>query len=42
VATIEFDEIRMDRFDGDRIVESWFIPDRLGLWQRFGLIPAPR
>ena len=38
---IEFEEIRIDRFEGDRIVESWFIPDRLGLWQQLGLLDAP-
>jgi predicted ester cyclase len=39
--SIAFDEIRIDRCAGGRIVESWFIPDRLGLWQQLGLIPAP-
>jgi predicted ester cyclase len=39
--SITFDEIRIDRCAGGRIVESWFIPDRLGLWQQLGLIPAP-
>ena len=43
---IAFTEIRIDRYDGDRIVESWFIPDRLSLWQQLGLVsggpgPAP-
>lgn len=37
---ISFDEIRIDRFEGGRIVESWFIPDRLTLWQQLGLIPT--
>ncbi len=37
---IEFSEIRIDRFDGARIVESWFLPDRFTLWQQFGLIPS--
>jgi predicted ester cyclase len=27
----EFDEIRIDRFSSGRIVESWFIPDRLSV-----------
>jgi predicted ester cyclase len=36
---IEFGEIRIDRFENGRIVESWFIPDRLALWQQIGLIP---
>ncbi len=40
-AAIEFDEIRIDRFEGGRIVESWFIPDRMSLWQKLGLIPRP-
>jgi predicted ester cyclase len=39
-APIEFTEIRIDRFVGDRIVESWFIPDRLSLWQQLGLVPS--
>ena len=34
-------EIRIDRFAGGRIVESWFIPDRLTLWQQWGLLPEP-
>ncbi len=38
---IAFGELRIDRFDGDRIVESWFLPDRLTLWQQIGLIPSP-
>jgi len=37
---IEFAEIRIDRFEGDRIVESWFIPDRLSFWMQLGLIPT--
>lgn len=36
---VSFDEIRIDRFEGGRIVESWFIPDRLTLWQQLGLFP---
>jgi hypothetical protein len=24
-----------------RIVESWFLPDRLTLWQQSGLAPLP-
>lgn len=39
-ARIGFAEIRIDRFEGERIVESWFIPDRFGFWQQLGLIPA--
>ena len=38
---IEFDEIRIDRYADGKIVESWFIPDRLSLWQALGLVPAP-
>lgn len=40
-APIRFEEIRIDRFDGERIVESWFIPDRFTLWQQLGLIESP-
>jgi predicted ester cyclase len=36
--SIAFDEIRIDRFEGGRIVESWFIPDRLTLWQQMGVL----
>ena len=35
---ISFDEIRIDRHDGGRIVESWFLPDRFTLWQQLGLL----
>jgi predicted ester cyclase len=38
---IAFTEIRIDRFEQGRIVESRFLPDRLTLWQRLGLIPLP-
>jgi predicted ester cyclase len=37
---ISFDEIRIDRFSDGRIVESWFIPDRMTLWQQLGLLPT--
>ena len=37
-AAISFDEIRIDRVSDGRIVESWFIPDRLTLWQQLGLL----
>lgn len=37
---IAFTEIRIDRHSGDRIVESWWIPDRFTLWQQLGLIPS--
>jgi len=36
---ITFDEIRIDRHGDDRIVESWWIPDRMTLWQQLGLLP---
>jgi predicted ester cyclase len=39
--TIRFGELRIDRFANGRIVESWFIPDRLALWQQLGVLPAP-
>ncbi len=35
---VDFGEIRIDRHVGDRIVESWFIPDRMGFWQQLGLL----
>ena len=35
---IAFDEIRIDRFEDGRIVESWFIPDRFTLWQQMGVL----
>jgi predicted ester cyclase len=35
---ISFDEIRIDRHQGGRIVESWWIPDRFTLWQQLGLM----
>jgi predicted ester cyclase len=38
---ISFDEIRIDRHAGGRIVESWWIPDRFTFWQQLGLLPAP-
>ncbi len=38
---VSFGEIRIDRFAGDRIVESWFIPDRLALWQQLGFALVP-
>jgi predicted ester cyclase len=36
---VDFQEIRIDRHVGGRIVESWFIPDRMTLWQQLGLLP---
>jgi predicted ester cyclase len=41
-ASVVFGEIRIDRFEGGRIVESWFIPDRLALWQQLGLVASER
>jgi hypothetical protein len=35
---LAFDEIRIDRYAGGRIVESWFIPDRFTMWSALGLI----
>jgi predicted ester cyclase len=40
--SITFEEIRIDRHANGRIVESWFIPDRLTLWQAVGLLPTPQ
>jgi predicted ester cyclase len=37
-----FEEMRIDRFEGGQIVESWFIPDRLGLIAALGLQGPPR
>jgi len=39
--SISFDEIRIDRHEGGRIAESWWIPDRFTLWQQLGLLPGP-
>jgi len=38
---VAFEEIRIDRYAGGMIVESWFIPDRMSLWRQLGLFPAP-
>ena len=40
-ATVSFDEMRIDRYEDGRIVESWFIPDRLTAWQTLGVLPRP-
>ncbi len=40
-APVRFEEIRIDRFADGRIVESWYIPDRMTLWQQIGLLPVP-
>ena len=41
--SVTFEEMRLDRFEDGRIVESWFIPDRLGLMAALGVLgPAPR
>jgi predicted ester cyclase len=37
---VDFQEIRIDRHVDGRIVESWFIPDRMTLWQQLGLLPT--
>ncbi len=34
--------IDIARFHGDRMVEHWGVPDRLGLLLQLGLFPAPR
>lgn len=42
---IYFEEIRIDRYLDGVMVEAWFIPDRLSLWQKMGLVagaPPPR
>jgi predicted ester cyclase len=36
-----FEEIRIDRYHHEQIAESWFIPDRMTLWQQLGLFPSP-
>lgn len=36
-----FEEIRIDRYDDERIAESWFIPDMMTLWQQLGLVASP-
>jgi predicted ester cyclase len=38
--SVDFTEIRIDRFENGRIVESWFIPDRATLWEQLGMTPA--
>ena len=38
---IAFEEMRIDRFRDGRIVESWFIPDRLGLMAALGVLGSP-
>jgi predicted ester cyclase len=39
--TIEFVEMRIDRYVEGRIVEAWFVPDRMTLWRQLGLLPRP-
>ncbi len=36
--SISFEEMRIDRHRGGRIVESWFLPDRFTLWHQLGLM----
>ena len=36
---VAFEEIRIDRHVDGRIAESWFIPDRMSLWQQLGILP---
>jgi predicted ester cyclase len=35
---ISFEEMRIDRHAGGRIVEAWFLPDRFTLWAKLGLL----
>jgi SnoaL-like polyketide cyclase len=35
---ISFEEIRIDRHADGKIVESWFMPDRLTIWSQLGLL----
>ncbi len=35
---ISFEEMRIDRHEGGRIVEAWFLPDRFTLWTQLGLL----
>jgi len=35
--TMTFSEMRIDRYDGENIVELWFIPDRHSAWQQIRL-----
>lgn len=35
---ISFQEMRIDRHAGGRIVEAWFLPDRFTLWGQLGLL----
>ena len=37
---ISFEEMRIDRHAGGRIVEAWFLPDRFTLWSQLGLLPG--
>lgn len=37
--SISSDEIRIDRYAGGRIAESWWIPDRFTFFQQLGLLP---
>jgi predicted ester cyclase len=36
--SLSFEEMRIDRHRGGRIVESWFLPDRFTLWHQLGLM----
>jgi predicted ester cyclase len=37
---VDFGEMRIDLHVDGRIIESWFIPDRMTLWQQLGLLPT--
>lgn len=38
---VEFTEIAILRIAGGKVVESWFQPDMLSLYQQLGLVPQP-
>ncbi len=38
---VSFSGVSIYRFAGDRIAESWYLYDLLGLLQQLGVIPAP-
>ncbi len=39
---ISFEEVRIDRYANGKIVKSWFIPDRMTLWQQSVSFPRRR
>ena len=38
---VGFTEIAIVRIAGGKVVESWFQPDMLSLYQQLGLVPQP-